>query len=146
MTKTPKSVSMHYHKEPTSGDWLHPRTHQVLPLDDSMSYTSLTAACVEVFVFSLDLFAPALFESFEFSFRGNIFSAPWNKTLCVQSHSDFGQFLALEHCRKLWLPLRQAKQSFCSATFFARWVALFFWKRNNSTTRDYPYTKRTAET
>ena len=71
------------------------------PLEDSMSCTSLTAAWMEVFVFSFDLFVPALFETFEFSFRGNILSAPWSKTLCVLSHSGFGHFFAIEHCRKL---------------------------------------------
>ena len=48
-----------------------------------MSCTSLTAAWVEIFVFSLDLFVPALFETFEFSSRGKNFSAPWSKTLCA---------------------------------------------------------------
>ena len=27
---------MHYHKEPTSGDWLHPRIHQVLQLTTTL--------------------------------------------------------------------------------------------------------------
>ena len=74
---------------------------------------------MELFVISLDSCAPALFEPFKFSFRGNIFSALWSKTLCVLSHSGWGQLLALEHCWKLRLPLRQARKSFCSATYFA---------------------------
>ena len=60
------------------------------PLHNSISYTSLRAAWVEVF--SLDLFAPALLQSLEFSLRGKISSAPWCKTLSVLSHSGFGQF------------------------------------------------------
>ena len=39
-----------------------------------MSCKSLTAAWVKVFVFSVDLFAPALFETFEIFLRGKNFS------------------------------------------------------------------------
>ena len=39
------------------------------PLDVSMSRTSLTVVVAEVLVFSLDLIASALFESYKFSFE-----------------------------------------------------------------------------
>ena len=45
-----------------------------------------------MYITNSDLFVPALFETFGFSFRRNIFSGPWSKTLCVLSHSGFLQF------------------------------------------------------
>ena len=59
------------------------------------------------------------------SLGGKTFSAPWRSTLWVLSQSCFGHFLALWHFRKVWLPCKQEKQSFCSATYLALCVAFF---------------------
>ena len=41
------------------------------------------------------------------------------------SQSCFGHFLAFWHFRKVWLPCKQEKQTFCSATYLALCVAFF---------------------
>ena len=60
------------------------------PLDDSRYITNSGvggSVCI-----LLGLVCSSFFEAFVFSFRGNIFSAPWSKISCVLSHSGFGNF------------------------------------------------------